>query len=246
VYVCIPMYPEGDPATVPSQEILRWQFRTMESMHKRIAIAIEKAGCGTHPSDHLSFYCLGKGEGLEDIEPVLENLGCPAPATGAEIVRESLRHPIYVHSKLMIVDDDYVVIGSANINQRSLAGERDTEICIGAFQPAHSVSEGPPRGAIHTFRMALWAAHLGGYSPEFENPNSAECLNYVRSLTQEFWEIYTADEPIHSDVHLLPYPLYVSETGDLSPKEAPWDCFPDTIAPVVGAKSGMLPGKLTT
>ena len=59
VYICIPMYPEGDPTTVPSQEILRWQFRTIEAMYKRIAIAIEKAGCGTHPTDHLSFYCLG-------------------------------------------------------------------------------------------------------------------------------------------------------------------------------------------
>jgi len=29
VYVCIPMYPEGDPVTTPSQEILRWQFRTI-------------------------------------------------------------------------------------------------------------------------------------------------------------------------------------------------------------------------
>ena len=34
-YVCIPMYPEGDPASVPSQEILRWQFRTIESMYAR-------------------------------------------------------------------------------------------------------------------------------------------------------------------------------------------------------------------
>ena len=53
---------------------------------------------------------------------------------------------------LQIVDDDYLVCGSANINQRSLAGERDTEICIGAFQPQHSVADGPPRGGVHTFR----------------------------------------------------------------------------------------------
>ena len=246
VYICIPMYPEGDPATVPSQEILRWQFRTMEAMYKRIAIAIEKAGCGTHPADHLSFYCLGKREGLEDIEPVLKDLSTPAPFTGAEITRDSLRHPIYVHSKLMIVDDDYIVIGSANINQRSLAGERDTEICIGAFQAQHSIAEGPPRGDIHTFRMALWSAHLGGHSNLFENPNTSECLAYVKTVTSEFWRVYTADKPSHSDVHLLPYPLQVSHTGDLAPLEAPWDCFPDTIAPVVGAKSGMLPAKLTT
>ncbi len=38
---------------------------------------------------------------------------------------------IYVHSKLMIVDDKYVICGSANINDRSLLGKRDSEIaCV--------------------------------------------------------------------------------------------------------------------
>ena len=48
--------------------------------------------------------------------------------------RESLRSPIYVHSKMMIVDDTYILVGSANINQRSMAGTRDTEMAIGAWQ----------------------------------------------------------------------------------------------------------------
>lgn len=30
-----------------------------------------------------------------------------------------LRFPIYVHSKMMIVDDVYIIVGSANINQAS-------------------------------------------------------------------------------------------------------------------------------
>ena len=97
------------------------------------------------------------------MEAVLGDLENPAPGSGAEFVRNTLRHPIYVHSKLMVVDDDYIVIGSANINQRSMAGERDTEVCVGAFQPDHSISNGLPRGDIHTFRMALWSAHLGGH-----------------------------------------------------------------------------------
>ena len=33
---------------------------------------------------------------------------------------------IYVHSKLMIVDDRHMIIGSANINDRSLLGNRDS------------------------------------------------------------------------------------------------------------------------
>ncbi len=36
---------------------------------------------------------------------------------------------IYVHSKLMIVDDKYVICGSANINDRSMLGKRDSEVC---------------------------------------------------------------------------------------------------------------------
>ncbi len=37
---------------------------------------------------------------------------------------------IYVHSKLMIVDDRYMIIGSANINDRSLLGSRDSELAM--------------------------------------------------------------------------------------------------------------------
>ena len=45
---------------------------------------------------------------------------------------------VYVHSKGMIVDDEYVILGSANINERSMAGSRDTEIAMGAYQPHHT------------------------------------------------------------------------------------------------------------
>ena len=38
---------------------------------------------------------------------------------------------VYVHSKGMIVDDEYVILGSANINERSMAGSRDNEIAMG-------------------------------------------------------------------------------------------------------------------
>lgn len=36
---------------------------------------------------------------------------------------------IYVHSKLLIIDDRIALIGSANINDRSLLGSRDSEVC---------------------------------------------------------------------------------------------------------------------
>lgn len=37
---------------------------------------------------------------------------------------------VYVYSKLLIVDDDTVIIGSVNINDRSFFGDRDSEIVV--------------------------------------------------------------------------------------------------------------------
>ncbi len=37
---------------------------------------------------------------------------------------------IYVHSKCIIVDDDWILIGSANINDWSLLGDWDSEIAV--------------------------------------------------------------------------------------------------------------------
>jgi phospholipase D1/2 len=35
---------------------------------------------------------------------------------------------VYIHSKLMLVDDNVALVGSANINDRSLLGHRDSEL----------------------------------------------------------------------------------------------------------------------
>ena len=59
-YVMIPMFPEGDPASAPIQEILYWQFKTIEMMYKRIGEAILQCGSRSHPTDWLLFLCPGE------------------------------------------------------------------------------------------------------------------------------------------------------------------------------------------
>ena len=43
---------------------------------------------------------------------------------------EPVTEILYIHSKLMIVDDQKLILGSANINDRSMLGDRDSEIAI--------------------------------------------------------------------------------------------------------------------
>ena len=45
-----------------------------------------------------------------------------------ELLNTPVTELIYIHSKLMIVDDRLIICGSANINDRSLLGSRDSEV----------------------------------------------------------------------------------------------------------------------
>ena len=46
----------------------------------------------------------------------------------AVLMNKLVQEIIYVHSKLIIVDDKHVICGSANINDLSLIGDRDSEL----------------------------------------------------------------------------------------------------------------------
>ncbi|KTG34507.1 hypothetical protein cypCar_00008065, partial [Cyprinus carpio] len=50
--------------------------------------------------------------------------------THAELQGRLVTELIYVHSKLLIADDNTVIIGSANINDRSMLGKRDSEVAV--------------------------------------------------------------------------------------------------------------------
>ncbi|KAI9244178.1 hypothetical protein BDA99DRAFT_529337 [Phascolomyces articulosus] len=73
---------------------------------------------------------------------------------------------VYIHDKLLIVDDRIVLIGSANINDRSLLGNRDSEmaIYIEDTEMIPSYMDGKEYKAAkfaHSLRMQLWKEHLG-------------------------------------------------------------------------------------
>lgn len=244
VYIVVPMWPEGIPESGSVQAILDWQRRTLEMMYTDIAQALHAKGIEANPREYLSFFCLANREVKKSGE--YEPSEKPEPDTDYIRAQESRRFMIYVHAKMMIVDDEYIIVGSANINQRSMEGSRDSEIAMGAFQPYHLGHHQPPRGQIHGFRMSLWYEHLGLLDNTFLNPEDPECVKKVNEIALKYWDLYSSENLEHDlPGHLLHYPIDVTVEGEVV--ELPgFEHFPDTKAKVLGTKSDTLPPILTT
>ncbi len=71
------------------------------------------------------------------------------PSTGAT--------PIYVHAKLMVVDDEVLRIGSANMNNRSLGLDSECDVLLDARRPANRHAA----PGVAALRHSLLAEHLG-------------------------------------------------------------------------------------
>eukprot|EP00211_Chloroparvula_japonica_P004331 CAMPEP_0119123148 /NCGR_PEP_ID=MMETSP1310-20130426/3180_1 /TAXON_ID=464262 /ORGANISM="Genus nov. species nov., Strain RCC2339" /LENGTH=670 /DNA_ID=CAMNT_0007112905 /DNA_START=108 /DNA_END=2120 /DNA_ORIENTATION=+ len=251
VYAVIPMHPEGDPASMAVQEIIRWENRSIQMIYLRVAEAINETYAGSpeherpRPTDYVNFFCLGNRELPDGSEAAKVAASCPNANPFEKTLGKMRRFMIYVHSKVLIVDDAYVIIGSANINDRSMEGTRDTEICMSGWQPHFNEgSPAGPRGDVFKYRMSLWAEHLGESLPLFANPNTVECARHLRKLSVENWERYNAEETTELPFHLMVHPSVtaVDAEGHIHQTHK---FFPDTKASTWGAKSGV-PDILTT
>jgi phosphatidylserine/phosphatidylglycerophosphate/cardiolipin synthase-like enzyme len=76
----------------------------------------------------------------------------------------STKNPIYVHSKLTLIDDCFVAVGSVNINKRSLTTDAELHMGIVDADIIPSTMNGIPVSVCRfakELRVALWAEHLG-------------------------------------------------------------------------------------
>ncbi|GBC05685.1 hypothetical protein RclHR1_06370012 [Rhizophagus clarus] len=101
------------------------------------------------------------------------------------IVPKHFTEEIYIHSKLMIVDDRYVIIGSANLNDRSQLGNRDSEIAI-VIKDNKKVDirmNGKPYQAskfAYTLRSTLFKEHLGLLETQDHSSITKSCLPPIK------------------------------------------------------------------
>ena len=105
VYIVIPLLPGFDNQNA-IQAVQYFNLRSIKLGEFSIYKELQKADI-TDPAEYLTIHS------MRNWSVLMGNL---------------VQEIIYVHSKLMIVDDRHVICGSANINDRSLLGKRDSEL----------------------------------------------------------------------------------------------------------------------
>ena len=159
-----------------------------------------------------------KNDGLSE-EPEMETV--PEGAAKEEALTDLKKNElfvselIYIHTKVMIVDDRYAICGSANLNDRSMCGDRDSEIAavVEDKDMIDSVMDGQPYKVgrtVQELRMELFKEHLGltmdtqmkalcYLSPEtkppmvqslFQNLNRNAEIALRDPLSDSFWNLW--------------------------------------------------------
>ncbi len=149
VFIVLPLQPEmpGDWGTGSDKDkVGYWNYATLYSGEDSLMYKLkERLPRGANIFPYLSVYGLRTHDILND-----------------KVVTEI----IYVHSKIMIVDDRLTIIGSANINDRSMLGDRDSEVDViiedKEMMPGAMKGQEYPVGKFsHGLRCHLFREHLG-------------------------------------------------------------------------------------
>ncbi|MEX5385342.1 phospholipase D-like domain-containing protein [Cronobacter muytjensii] len=186
VYIVLPVYPEGrldDPAIVAQIHLTRQSLVFgSHSLLNRIRRSL-------WVKQQLELQTVPRREWWRKITELEEQCGdryktIPLEACNeyvtllnlrdhAELNGRAVTEQIYVHSKLMIVDDRYVLVGSANINDRSLQGDRDSELAVLISDTAHCYTDldgtgvaAPTRNFARELRQNAWRKWLGSAAGE--------------------------------------------------------------------------------
>ncbi|KAA8910585.1 hypothetical protein FN846DRAFT_524598 [Sphaerosporella brunnea] len=120
-------------------------------------------------------------------------------------VTDFFQEELYVHAKVLIVDDEVMVVGSSNINDRSQQGDHDSELsAVVRHKPT-----------VSQLRKILWMEHLGllppqslnaGDDPNAQPPGHSKNVAHIDPLVEdpmsdELWERWTSQATTNTEIY---------------------------------------------
>lgn len=205
VYLIIPLHPDGIPESFTTTGVLYYQAQTISVIVREVNKHLQTNNNNGTIADYISVMTLVNQEPKNGAHYEFPTTS----GTREELVSKTRRFMIYVHSKLLIVDDKIMVLGSANINQRSLSGSRDTEIAIYAYQTKKGTSHLDGRGDIYKFRRRLWDEHFSELDDRsiFRHPERGRCVRAVYKISHSNFILFasTFTSPLQGHAMIYPY-----------------------------------------
>eukprot|EP00927_Polykrikos_kofoidii_P001730 TRINITY_DN10675_c0_g1_i2.p1 TRINITY_DN10675_c0_g1~~TRINITY_DN10675_c0_g1_i2.p1 ORF type:complete len:1501 (+),score=213.33 TRINITY_DN10675_c0_g1_i2:240-4742(+) len=188
VYIVMPLMPCFEAEDFKStdawmcRKVMHYQFESLRSGTNSLISTLEKElPSGQSWTDYVGVFCLLSLERAPD--------------------RTWHAGQIYVHSKVIIVDDTRAIVGSANVNDRSMIGERDSEVCVliedgpdlDQFESGLLGGEFRRTGKFcRNARLSLWHEHFGLLDGEhveektaLSDPSSELCWTRWRDVASE-------------------------------------------------------------
>ncbi|MGZ9127325.1 MAG: phospholipase D-like domain-containing protein, partial [Candidatus Binatia bacterium] len=134
---------------------------------------------------------------------------------------------IYVHSKLLIADDRVAILGSANINDRSQLGDRDSELAIIVRDDKNKtvkldgVREDRVSENVHQLRLRLWQKIFGLMG----TARPARSLEEVadKPAAKETWEAIQRIAHLNALTYQKAFPFLASVQGKASSIWPTWE-----------------------
>lgn len=163
--------PDRQLTTADPTKVRRWSIP--KTVEEAMAI-LKKYESASSPSDKLVADSVAS-HALREDKPLVDERWLGTPGEEKDCFVTELT---YIHTKVMIVDDQKVIIGSANLNDRSLKGDGDSEIAVVIEDTdiIESQMDGKPYQAARfaaTLRRQLFKEHLGLIPPQNATPSDA-------------------------------------------------------------------------
>jgi phosphatidylserine/phosphatidylglycerophosphate/cardiolipin synthase-like enzyme len=88
--------------------------------------------------------------------------------------------PIYVHAKIMVVDDILLRVGSSNLNNRSMGFDTECDLALEVTEASENGAE--VRETILKLRLELLCEHLGVTAEQFSSTFEGQSGSVLRTL----------------------------------------------------------------
>jgi phospholipase D1/2 len=237
VYMVLPVHPEG---TLNTLNIMTQLHITMQSLvfgseslvnrvrrailvaalrkDKKISKAAALAAVETYDPARIA----KEGKDLWKKYVTLLNL-----RSWQTLEKRPVTEQIYVHSKLLIADDRVAILGSANINDRSQLGSRDSELAVVVRDDEQisvkldGVHNDLVSRNVHNLRLQLWRKLFGLMGSAVPAHSLSEVIG--KPAAQETWEAIQRVSHSNALAYKMAFPYLASMDGKPSSIWPTWD-----------------------